>query len=79
MTPDIIKDAKEHRARVLEEMKARRIDGKTYIDAEWLLAQYEKELLANIGRELEARCVIRSHKGIDRTVRFYPRHNGHQP
>lgn len=27
------------RERVLEEMNARRVDGKTYIDSEWLLSQ----------------------------------------
>lgn len=38
----------ELRDRILEEMNARRIDHKTYIDSEWLLSEYEKALDAEI-------------------------------
>ena len=34
----------ELRNKVIEEMNARRQDGKTYIDSEWLLSQYEQAI-----------------------------------
>ena len=33
---------KELRQRILDKMNSRRIDGKTYIDSEWLLNQYDE-------------------------------------
>ena len=32
------------REQIIEEMKARRIDHKTYTDADWLMAEYEKHI-----------------------------------
>lgn len=34
-------ESNELRTQILEEMEARRIDHKTYVDAEWLLDQYD--------------------------------------
>jgi hypothetical protein len=41
----------ETRKQVIEEMNARRIDHKTYTDSNWLLAEYEKQLVTTAKRE----------------------------
>ena len=47
------KDIEEKRQRILDEMNARRIDGKTYIDSQWLLNEYETALTQHHEAEVE--------------------------
>jgi ribosomal protein S18 acetylase RimI-like enzyme len=60
--------AHEWREQVLEEMNARRIDHKTYIDSEWLLKEYEKTLLDQHSAHLVERIskMIKENTGKNR-------------
>ena len=43
----------EIRQQIIDEMNARRIDHKTYIDSEWLLNEYDKLMFSAHMREFE--------------------------
>ena len=70
----------ELRTQILEEMEARRIDHKTYIDAKWLLDQYDtlkdtekgeavREII-KMADALEVECGLDGDKGTKQWMAF---------